>query len=584
MPGQLEGSDNEEGALSPAPAAEGASRTGPPPGHLEETEWSRLLVDLAAGSLLPNEMPLAWLLGPDQVSAFCEAGRTPPSPFAPGPDGATWTVPRSAAGVDSLRREETPGSPLPGTPPEAALVTLWEAGGARCLLDLLTARSVALDGPPIAVGFTIADLVVELASTRWASPGEVYLVGISQELRGLGTVKFLADAGEAVALLNDLNAHNENRPTCLVVAPGTSGARAQRELRQLLATAEQLPRTGVVCCDTSARTRCTWHLASHHHTVRLEVRRRSGLSAVLTPERWVELAAPATTPTAALAPPPAGLRFAESAATSETPEHGPHSQGEAGGVEISFLGPVRVTGAGENLERRRRLTELIVYVAFHPEGVTGEAIATALWPERLVPRQTVANRLHEARLALGVTAEGEPRMRRTGGRHMVGGDVRTDWGRFCSLTGAGSGPRSWHQALSLVRGRPFDGLSQGDWVTLEGAAVRIEARIGEVAVRLGEHMLGNGDAVGASWAARQAIAGVPWDERLYRLLMRAADASGSRGAVESALRWLAQSLDWDGDPLRAVHPATVALYRELTGLPAGAEAAAAPLPGSAGPQ
>ncbi len=55
----------------------------------------------------------------------------------------------------------------------------------------------------------------------------------------------------------------------------------------------------------------------------------------------------------------------------------------------------------------------------------------------------------------------------------------------------------------------------------------------------------------------------PWDERLYRLLMRAADVTGSRGAVEAALRSLAQALEWQGDPLRAVHPETAALYRQL---------------------
>jgi DNA-binding SARP family transcriptional activator len=57
----------------------------------------------------------------------------------------------------------------------------------------------------------------------------------------------------------------------------------------------------------------------------------------------------------------------------------------------------------------------------------------------------------------------------------------------------------------------------------------------------------------------------PWDEGLYRLLMTAADAAGNRGGVESALRSLAQVLDWSGDPIDVVHPETAALYRQLTG-------------------
>ena len=579
MPGHLEGPDKRDApsAAASGPAAAGQS----PPGHLEEPEWSRLLVELAARSLLPSEMPLAWLLGPDQATAFSEAGRDPPPPFRPGPDAVTWVVPRTAAVVDSIRRIAGEGSPV-GTAAEAGLVTLWEAGGTRCLLDLLTARSVALDGPPIAVGFTIADLVVELASGRWARLQEVCLVGFGREIGGLRPVRFLAGPGEAVGLLRDMSARNEQRPRCFVVAPGAAGA---RELRELLAIAEQLPRTSVVCCDTSAQARCTWHLSSHRHTLRLEVRRRSRVSAILGPEHWVEVRAPrAAAGPAALAPPVAGVRLGDRVATAEgAPPRDRPSPGQAPAVEVNFLGPVQVIGSRENLERRQRLTELIVYVAFHPEGVTGEAIATALWPERRVPRQTVANRLHEARVSLGATSEGRPRIHRVEGRHKVSSDVRTDWGAFCSLTRPGTGPSSWHQALSLVRGRPFDGLSQADWVTLEGAAMGIEAQIGEVAVQLGEHMLGNGDSVGASWAARRGIAGAPWDERLYRLLMRAADASGSRGAVESALRWLAQLLDGDRDPLDAVHPATAALYRELTGLPEGPDARTAPITGSAGP-
>ncbi len=239
----------------------------------------------------------------------------------------------------------------------------------------------------------------------------------------------------------------------------------------------------------------------------------------------------------------------------------------AAGVEISFLGPVRIVGAKEPLERRRRLTELIVYLAFHSEGVTGDTLAAALWPEHRVPRQTLANRLHEARRALGPAPDGQPPIRLIDGRHRLSGEVTSDWGLFLELTGRGSGPSSWHHALSLVRGRPFDGLSQGDWVGLEGAGARVETQVVEVAHRLGEHLIESGDPNGAAWAARRGIAAAPWDEPLYRLLMRAGDATGSRGAVESALRALAAALEWKGDPLEAVHPATAALYRKLVRSP-----------------
>ena len=293
------------------------------------------------------------------------------------------------------------------------------------------------------------------------------------------------------------------------------------------------------------------------------------MTAVLSPERWAEVTAassprPASSPVSRAGAPRRELRAGEIKPPDKLPVDARRADSA---VKIDFLGPVQVSGAGVELERRRRLTELVVYLAFHPEGVSGQALATALWPERRVSLQTVSNRLYEARRALGTGSDGQPRISRVEGRHRLSDDVKSDWEHFASLTGPGSSPASWHRALSMVRGRPFDGLSQGEWVGLEGAAAHIEAEIVEVAGRLGEHLLQQGDSAGAAWAARKGIAAAPWDERLYRLLMRAADASGNRGAVESALRWLADALEWEGDPLEAVHPDTARLYRELAGPP-----------------
>jgi hypothetical protein len=127
-----------------------------------------------------------------------------------------------------------------------------------------------------------------------------------------------------------------------------------------------------------------------------------------------------------------------------------------------------------------------------------------------------------------------------------------------------SGPASWRQALALVHGRPFEGLARGDWAVFEGFVATIEAAIVGVAVRLSEHLLEEDDPLGAEWAIRHGLLVAPWDERLYRLLMLAADAAGNRGGVESALRALAQALDCPGDPLEIVHRETAALYRRLT--------------------
>jgi hypothetical protein len=142
-------------------------------------------------------------------------------------------------------------------------------------------------------------------------------------------------------------------------------------------------------------------------------------------------------------------------------------------------------------------------------------------------------------------------------------ECETDWDRFKELASNRGDPDAWRRALELVRGRPFDGLDRGEWAELEGHVAAVETSIVAVACRLGEHALGRGEGGLAHWAALQGLLVSPWDERLYRLMMRAADGLGNRGGVDAALRSLARVLELEGDPLLGIHPETSALYRSL---------------------
>jgi DNA-binding SARP family transcriptional activator len=529
-----------------------------PAGHLEDPEWSRALVDLAAASASDGELPLAWRFGATDAAAFVETTTSPASPFVPHVSGVGWSIEKDPRLLASVLPPDATHS---GT--RSGLVTMWRDKGSRCLLDIVAARSVALEGPPVAVGYTISDVVVELATRRWSDVAELYLVGFGREMHGLENVRYIPTVAGASALVakDRFEAHGAR---CLVVAPIRTSEAGDAELRRLLRLVEQTPATGVICCDTAIQAHCTWHLAAHRQTLRMEVRGRTGPSAVLTPEHWVERTGP-------------GLRMAARSITEAMPLAGavrgtpPRSVAvevnrnqPSSGIELRVLGAVQVAGASESFEGRPRLTELVVYLAFHPEGVAGDAFAAALWPEKRVPLQTLSNRLHEARRALGTTEDDQPRLIRADRRHLLAADVRTDWSRFVALTGPESGPASWRQALALVRGRPFEGLAEGDWAVFEGFVAAIEAAIVAVAVRLSEHLLDAEDPLGAEWAIRQGLLVTPWDERLYRFLMLAADAAGNRGGVEAALRALAQALDCSGDPLEIVHPETATLYRRLT--------------------
>lgn len=232
-------------------------------------------------------------------------------------------------------------------------------------------------------------------------------------------------------------------------------------------------------------------------------------------------------------------------------------------IEVAVLGPVEIRGASPSLAKRPKLTELVVYLALHPEGVSTPSWTAALWPDRLMPAQTVNNRMSEARGLLGIATDGRSRLRREGDRHRLY-EVRTDWECFEVLAGRAE-PDAWRAALELVRGRPLEGLLGRPWCLYDGTLAEIEAAIVECTMRLGQALLRRGDADGAQWAAIRGLKACPFDERLHRLAMRAADAAGNRAGVEAIFRDLAVKLELDGDLRRRLHPQTVALYERLGG-------------------
>jgi hypothetical protein len=144
---------------------------------------------------------------------------------------------------------------------------------------------------------------------------------------------------------------------------------------------------------------------------------------------------------------------------------------------------------------------------------------------------------------------------------------------------AGTGdPAAWGAGLSLVRGRPFEGLRNPDWTVLEGVAAEVDEGVVQLAARLAEHRLAVGDGQGAARAARRGLRACPFDERLYRLLLRAADRQGNPAGVESAMGDLLTLVGGGDDPWTAegglspsaadcLHPETTALYRSLTRRP-----------------
>ena len=231
-------------------------------------------------------------------------------------------------------------------------------------------------------------------------------------------------------------------------------------------------------------------------------------------------------------------------------------------IEVLVLGPVEIRGAARPFARAWA-RELVVYLAMHERGATTDVWTTALWPERAPAPSSLHSTASVARRALGVARDGLDHLPKSQGRLRLRPTVGTDWARFVRLA-EDEDPDVWVAALDLVRGRPFDGLRASDWTILEGIAPAIEASVVDVAGRCSAAALERGDARRSSWAARQGLKVSPYDERLYRMLMRAADLAGNVAGVEAVMAELLTLVADDVEPCDSVHPATVALYRQLT--------------------
>ncbi len=241
-------------------------------------------------------------------------------------------------------------------------------------------------------------------------------------------------------------------------------------------------------------------------------------------------------------------------------------------IEVQILGTVQLLGAPRPLQRAWTL-DLIVYLAMHPRGIRNDVWATAIWPEFEVAASTVHSTVSAARRTMGRGSDGNHLLRRENGLLQLSPEVRTDWNQFYAMAAAPD-PSSWRRALSLVRGRPFEGLRRSDWTVLEGITASVEEAVVHLALQVAEHELGLGGGRQAAAAARRGLLASPYDERLYRILLRAADQEGNPAGVESAMAELVCLLGGEAHHRevarsgvhaeRFVHPATYDLYRALS--------------------
>jgi DNA-binding SARP family transcriptional activator len=243
-------------------------------------------------------------------------------------------------------------------------------------------------------------------------------------------------------------------------------------------------------------------------------------------------------------------------------------------IEVALLGPIEVRGAAQGFVRSAA-RELVAYLACHRAGACTETWGGALWPSRAVSGSTLHSTASAARRALGRSAQGAEHLPRTGRRLRLADSVGTDVEQLAQAAAAAE-PTRWKDALGLVRGPLFAGLRLADWAVLDGTQAEIEALVVRTALRGAGHFLECGRPEDAIFMLRRALRVSPYDEHLYRGLLRAEAMAGNPRRLQIVMSELlcvasdGQFRPPPGDPLGAhhelplpVHPDTVALFRQL---------------------
>lgn len=193
---------------------------------------------------------------------------------------------------------------------------------------------------------------------------------------------------------------------------------------------------------------------------------------------------------------------------------------------VRLLGPVELLGAANGPLRPKAL-EAIVYLASHPAGVTTDQLADALWPTKTPAPKTVYNLIGAARRHLG-TATGVT-ITQTGLRWKLA--IDTDITQFRALVDAGK-PLD---ALSLVRGRPYELLIDSPWTIMEGHSADLEGLIVDVAEQAAATALQEDRLDIVEQAAKAGLLACPWHEGLYDLRIQAARTSGDNARVKALI-------------------------------------------------
>jgi predicted ATPase/DNA-binding SARP family transcriptional activator len=240
----------------------------------------------------------------------------------------------------------------------------------------------------------------------------------------------------------------------------------------------------------------------------------------------------------------------------------------AGGhvIHIHDLGPLRVTLDGKPLDgvsrASARASEMLVFLASHPEGRTKEEVGVALWPD--ASTEQVKNSfhvtMHRLRKALGrndaVTSDG--------GRYRIDPRVShiaasREFERDVTAALRGDDPPRLQAALAAYGGDFLQGEDVGEW------CLPIRAHLRQLFLRglfaLGQRLEARGRYEEAADSYRRVTVREPFHEAAWRQLMVCRARIGLRSESLLLYRDLEQKLRTELET--KPEPETMSLFRRL---------------------
>jgi len=511
----------------------------------------------------------------------------PPRPWQAADGGQVWRLPYAAtAGLDLP--DPAALAPYPG------LVSLGTNSSGRILVDLEVAHGlIAVRGPRPVVQAALAALAVELVTNRWSDRMTVTLVGFGDGLTDLSPERTrvvstldeilpeleqhaarVRDAMAAAGLESVLTGRSRASdaelwaPHYLIMGVPPTQAQAERLLA--LARSRYRMAAGYVIAGDVRGATWTWDLSP-------DGRLKAGLlgfdleAQLLPPEQYAAMiklfraaSAGSDVPIAALTP---GV-FGSTPDAQLVP-------GSAMPVEVSLLGQVAVTAPGPvEPDRLALATELVAYLAAHPDGVHTNVLTGAVWPRGVTGevRDAALSRVHAW---LGTDDAGQPNLLTdASGRLRLGPGVRVDWQVFrawfarASQAAAANDPmaeaEALQRALALVRGQFLDGRdpSRYAWLATDDIEYEVTAAIADAAHRLATLRLAAGEPDAAADAARAGLRLAFNDEMLWRDLLTAAHATGQEHVLRGVVSEISARVALD-EVMPRMAPETEALIDEL---------------------